>query len=90
MTEQVRKEQEVVGQATIRDAREANPSVEEEAEVEIPLVRKRRRLNESRGYGTGKRSCTRKWCQQGTGPNRGRRREKQEKTCQLRRDRVKG
>lgn len=44
VTGQEKEEQEAVGQATSRGAREANPIVAEETEAEVPLVRKRRRL----------------------------------------------
>lgn len=39
-----RGEQETVGRVTIKGAKGANPAVEEEAEAEVPLVQKRRRL----------------------------------------------
>lgn len=44
VTGQERGEQEAGGQAMIRVAEEANPTVGEEAKGEVPFVRKRRRL----------------------------------------------
>lgn len=86
-TEQRTKKQEMVGQATSRAAKEERPEVKEVAEVEVPLVKKRKRLMRAREMVPAREGTSaREVCLQGTEPDRGRKKGEREKTRQPKRD----
>lgn len=86
---QRREEQETGGQPTARAAGEVSSNTGKKEEVEVPLVRKKRRLTNvrdmlpTRGARQQRRSCLQKT---GTGLDKGRRGKRRWKTCQSGKD----